>query len=704
MNIIKKKPKSRKVMALLLTMALVLGGIYTAPEVSAVTFDTKPPTNGIWDGDDTYNEYIEALAWERPVSVTENIVIELGTAMNTSFHTPALTNMHRKQESSGTSVATIGPHQYRYNLIPAYSEHTFSITADHIGETSYLFYNVHPYKKINVKVVDTHKFDFVSNGTTISTQYKTQHNAFFGVWVNEVTPSNYDSSKSEFLGWTWSGQTTPVKNISSYKFESDMTFTANYASIHAIDVVANPTEGGTPQANVNSSKAGETITVQLNPNDKYLVDSINSTVALTGVDWNRDTNMYTFTMPDASIKLTVNYKDKPFVNDNDLTPLQGLAYTGVYDGTSHDALTSAPNLGEGITYEYSLDGGKNYSKTIPQVQDVGETEVTIKASKYNHQDAVTTITAEVTKRPVELLIDNVSITYGDGEPTLTASVETGVPGEGMVGTDNLNYTLDRVPGTDAGTYDISASFDASAYPNYSITAPNGTFTINQAVLTINVDNQTITAGDGLPTLTWSASGFAFGDNIVNTGLNVSTTTPATGTLAGTFAITAAADPLANYSFIYNNGQLTVDSPPVVIPVPAGPVAATPAAPAVAIPDAATPLAAEPTVIEENEVPLESGGSWSLVDLILAVITVLMGVSLLVTYFTGRREDRGLAKLLGIVPMAGAILLFLLTQDMSQSMVMVDNWTITFAAATLVQGGIVFLSRKKVANDNDQAMI
>ncbi len=161
-------------------------------------------------------------------------------------------------------------------------------------------------------------------------------------------------------------------------------------------------------------------------------------------------------------------------------------------------------------------------------------------------------------------------------------------------------------------------------------------------------------------------------------------------------------------------------PPVPVPptpVPPTPVPPTPVPPvvppAVTIPPVATPLADGPTTIEDTEVPLANGAAWSLLDLILTVVTGLLAVSLLITYFTGRKEEeeeeygeikrKGLLRILSAVPMIGAIILFILTQDMTLPMIIVDEWTIVFAAITLVQGAITFFSRKKVEEDDDQAM-
>ncbi len=154
--------------------------------------------------------------------------------------------------------------------------------------------------------------------------------------------------------------------------------------------------------------------------------------------------------------------------------------------------------------------------------------------------------------------------------------------------------------------------------------------------------------------------------------------------------------------------------PEPIPTPAAP----PAAVALVIPPGVAEVLAiadGATTIEDTEVPLAQGGAaWSLLDLILTVVTGLLAVSLLITYFTGRKEEeeeeygeikrKGLLRILSAVPMIGAIILFILTQDMTLPMIIVDEWTIVFAAITLVQGAITFFSRKKVEEDDDQAMV
>ncbi len=163
-------------------------------------------------------------------------------------------------------------------------------------------------------------------------------------------------------------------------------------------------------------------------------------------------------------------------------------------------------------------------------------------------------------------------------------------------------------------------------------------------------------------------------------------------------------------------ELIVTPDPTPIPVPPTPPAPLAlvippgVAEVIAISEAIT-IADEPTTIEDAEAPLARGGAaWSLLDLILTIVTGLLAVSLLITYFTGRKEEdeeeygevkrKGLLRILSAVPMIGAIILFILTQDMTLPMIIVDEWTIVFAAITLVQAGITFFSRKTVEEDEE----
>ncbi|MDR1272788.1 MAG: InlB B-repeat-containing protein [Clostridiales Family XIII bacterium] len=157
-----------------------------------------------------------------------------------------------------------------------------------------------------------------------------------------------------------------------------------------------------------------------------------------------------------------------------------------------------------------------------------------------------------------------------------------------------------------------------------------------------------------------------------------------------------------------NPEPYLDITPVPAPIPA------PIAQAAAI---AQQNSVSTTPLEDNTSPLSSGtpdGGWALLNLILAGIAVVFAFTLLIHLFAGRHRDgasygdggnigsstkggsdgngniwRTLAIILGIVsPIA-----FLLTEDVTLHMVLVDMWTLLMAAIVLVQLMFIFVMRQ-----------
>ena len=83
-----------------------------------------------------------------------------------------------------------------------------------------------------------------------------------------------------------------------------------------------------------------------------------------------------------------------------------------------------------------------------------------------------------------------------------------------------------------------------------------TETINQAVLTVTANNQSIVYGGALPSLTYTIAGFVNNDNSSAVSGAASVTTTATASSGvGSYAITAALGSLtaANYTFTFATG-------------------------------------------------------------------------------------------------------------------------------------------------------
>ncbi len=170
-------------------------------------------------------------------------------------------------------------------------------------------------------------------------------------------------------------------------------------------------------------------------------------------------------------------------------------------------------------------------------------------------------------------------------------------------------------------------------------------------------------------------------------------------------------------------------------VPAAP-AAVPAAPAdfaielpggitLELPDAVVPLAAalENASIEigDTVVPLANfGESWALLNLLLTVATALGSLALLVGYFVRKKRDeadseedenqeeeparlkrKGLARLLSVPVALIAVIVFVLTEDMTLPMTIMDEWTLLMLLIFVGQMLLCIASRKKFAKEDNK---
>ncbi len=119
----------------------------------------------------------------------------------------------------------------------------------------------------------------------------------------------------------------------------------------------------------------------------------------------------------------------------------GYDYEGVYDAAEHGSAATA-SVTDGTTIEYSVDGGKSWSETVPTIKDVGTIEVQVRATNKNYVTATNSYTLKVTPKAVTVTADNKSKTYGDEDPELTATVD------GTLNDDKVVYTLSREEGSE----------------------------------------------------------------------------------------------------------------------------------------------------------------------------------------------------------------------------------------------------------------
>ena len=115
----------------------------------------------------------------------------------------------------------------------------------------------------------------------------------------------------------------------------------------------------------------------------------------------------------------------------------------------------------------------------------------------------------------------------------------------------------------AGTYTGTLTASGAVDGNYTISYLPGTLTINKAPLTVTANNQGMTYGSSMPSLTASYSGFVNGDSAASltTAPSVVSGTLASanaGTYTGTLTASGAVD--GNYTIGYSPGDLTINMP------------------------------------------------------------------------------------------------------------------------------------------------
>ena len=202
--------------------------------------------------------------------------------------------------------------------------------------------------------------------------------------------------------------------------------------------------------------------------------------------------------------------------------------------------------------------------TAVQFSNVGTYPITVTlGSNPNYTVTPTNGTLTINQRPATVTADNKSKTYGEANPTFTATVVGQVTGG-----DTINYSLSTtaVQCSGAGTYAITVTLGSN--PNYTVTPTNGTLTINKAHLTVKADNKS-KAYNGTPftAFTVTITGFVCGDTAAVVSGSATYTGSAVGaTLPGTYIITPNVGTFSatNYDFpgpspgtYFLNGTLTI---------------------------------------------------------------------------------------------------------------------------------------------------
>ncbi len=228
--------------------------------------------------------------------------------------------------------------------------------------------------------------------------------------------------------------------------------------------------------------------------------------------------------------------------------ITGNSGSKTYNGTEQSVTGYTVSIPSGVNIqqsEISCSATATAKGTDVGTYNMGLTADAFSTTNGNYDVTfnVTDGTLTITKAQATVTANDASKVYGATDPTFTATVT------GVQSGDQLNYTLARVTGENAGTYAINVTLGDN--PNYEVTTTAGTFTITKATATVTANNATKVYGATDPTFTATVTGVQSGDQ-----LNY-TLARATGENAGTYAINVAPGTNTNYEITPVAGTFTI---------------------------------------------------------------------------------------------------------------------------------------------------
>lgn len=360
---------------------------------------------------------------------------------------------------------------------------------------------------------------------------------------------------------------TETGNVFFYSIAPTLTVTADDTS--RIYGAANPsftaTVSGTPidgdlLADTYSGAAGGTTVATSSSNvGTYTITGAAGTLASTlGYQFNYVNG--TLTINKAS--LTVTADNKSMVYGGNALPGLTSTITGYVNG--EDATSAGVTGGASLSTAATAYSGAAGSGSNAGTYAITAAANNLSATNYNFSYANGTLT--VTPATLTITAAAKSKTYGGSDPALTYTYGSFANGDTNT---VLSGSLSRAAGENAGTYAINQN-SVSAGSNYTISYTGANLTINKAQLIVTADDKSMVYGDNaLPGFTSTLTGYVNGEDATSAGVTgeASLSTLATaysgaagsGSNAGTYAITAAANNLAatNYNFSYVDGILTV---------------------------------------------------------------------------------------------------------------------------------------------------
>ncbi len=230
-----------------------------------------------------------------------------------------------------------------------------------------------------------------------------------------------------------------------------------------------------------------------------------------------------------------------------------------YDGTTAATVTLSDNRVAGDVFTESYAGASFATATVGTNKPVSVTGIAITggaSANYTLGNTTAATTADITGRLIAVTADAKSKTYGDSDPAFTYTY-TGT----LIGTDAFTGSLDRVAGSNVGTYAINqGTLALSNAGNYSITYNSADLSITPKTLTVTAaGNNKAYDGTTAATVTLSDNRVA-GDVFTESyaGASFATATVGTNKPVSVTGIAITGGASANYTLGNTTAATTAD--------------------------------------------------------------------------------------------------------------------------------------------------
>jgi len=289
-------------------------------------------------------------------------------------------------------------------------------------------------------------------------------------------PANTRIEYSTDGGQTWTTTPPGITNVGTIRVQYRAT-NPNYATVTGAYTLRVEPAVVTVRAN-NGTKAYGQEDPAFTATVTGVVDeaAIEYTVSRPQAGAQQDVGIYAEAIVATGEEFQGNYR-VVFENGTfEIAPAQGMRLQvrnvrAIYDGEEH-AIAASGSTSDGSVpvIEYSLDDGVTWTVTPPSMTDVGRQDVRVRATHPNFETAEATAVLQVLPRRVIVTAASTSKIFGSDDPELTAQVE------GLLEGDEIRYTLTREEGEEVGTYQLIAQGEGRQ-GNYEVVYRPGTLRI-----------------------------------------------------------------------------------------------------------------------------------------------------------------------------------------------------------------------------------